>query len=81
MLDPEMWTDFVQHRKDIKKPLSPVAEKRMLSRLSRFVEQGMNVNAMLGSPKAGDVRLRFEQVVLQWCKPTNILVICLFSDE
>lgn len=47
MLDPEMWTDFVQHRKDIKKPLSPVAEKRMLSRLSRFLEQGLNVNAML----------------------------------
>ena len=47
MLDPEMWTDFVQHRKDIKKPLSSVAEKRMLSRISRFAEQGHNVNAML----------------------------------
>ena len=47
MLDQEMWIDFVQHRKDIKKPLSLVAEKRMLSRLSRFVEQGLNVNAML----------------------------------
>lgn len=47
MLELEMWTDFVQHRKDIKKPLSPVAEKRMLSKLSRFMEQGLNVNAML----------------------------------
>ena len=47
MLELEMWTDFVQHRKDIKKPLSQVAEKRMLSRLSRFLEQGLNVNAML----------------------------------
>lgn len=47
MLDQEMWTDFVQHRKDIKKPLSPVAEKRMLVRISRFEEQGQNVNAML----------------------------------
>jgi hypothetical protein len=47
MIDPELWADFVQHRKDIKKPLTLTAEKRMLSRLSRFVEQGMNVDAML----------------------------------
>lgn len=47
MLDLEIWLDFVQNRKDLKKPLSPVAEKRMLGKISRFLEQGMNVNAML----------------------------------
>ena len=47
MLDPELWLDFVQHRKDKKKPLSPVAEKRMLSRLSRFEEQGQDINNLL----------------------------------
>jgi len=47
MIDPELWADFVQHRKDIKKPLTQTAQKRMLARLSRFLEQGMNVDAML----------------------------------
>jgi len=47
MLDEELWLDFIQHRKDIKRPLSAVAEKRMLAKILRFMEQGQDVNAML----------------------------------
>jgi len=47
MLDEEMWADFVQHRKEIKKPLTAVAQKRMRMRLERFLQEGQDVNALL----------------------------------
>lgn len=47
MIDEELLKDFIQHRKEIKKPLTSVAEKRMRMRLERFTQEGQDVNALL----------------------------------
>jgi hypothetical protein len=47
MIDEELLKDFIQHRKEIKKPLTSVAEKRMRMRLERFGQEGQDVNALL----------------------------------
>jgi len=47
MIDEELFQDFMQHRKEIKKPLTAVAQKRMRMRLERFEQEGQDVNALL----------------------------------
>jgi len=46
-LDGELWGDFIQHRKEIKKPLTETATKRMLRKLERWHAAGVNVNECL----------------------------------
>lgn len=46
-LDSETWEDFRAHRKEIKKPLTPTAEKRMLRKLERLHAEGWDVNYCL----------------------------------
>lgn len=47
MLDEELFQDFIEHRKYLKKPMSPVAEKRMKMKLERWLEEGYDVTAMV----------------------------------
>lgn len=35
-LDPEIWRDFIQFRKEIKKPIFEIGESRMLKKLERL---------------------------------------------
>ncbi len=39
----EIWNDWIQYRKEIKKPLTPTAIKRQFSQLIEFKEKGYNV--------------------------------------
>lgn len=43
MPDEELFQDFIEHRKYIKKPMSPVAEKRMRAKLDRLEAEGYAV--------------------------------------
>lgn len=47
MLDEELFQDFIEHRKYIKKPMSPVAEKRMRKRLERLEDEGYLITQMV----------------------------------
>jgi len=47
MIDEELFKDFVQHRKELKKPLTAIAEKRMRMRLERFLKEGQDVNNLI----------------------------------
>ena len=46
-VDPEIWADFVQLRKEIKHPLTETAEKRIVAKLSKFVSEGFDPNEAL----------------------------------
>jgi hypothetical protein len=46
-LDKELWDDYIAYRKELKKPLTAVGEKRAIMKLQRFYEQGQNVNEIL----------------------------------
>lgn len=46
-LPPSAWSDFVKHRKAIKKPLTAVAETRMLTRLATLRGEGVDVLAAM----------------------------------
>jgi len=46
-LDVELWKDFVTNRKGIKKPMTDVAKKRMLMKMGRFHDHGIDVNECL----------------------------------
>jgi len=46
-LDAELWNDFISYRKEIKKPMTPTAIKRMLMRLGRLVEVGVHIQTMI----------------------------------
>lgn len=43
----ELWKDFLQHRKDMKSPMSLVAQRRAVSALDRFIKEGHDVNAII----------------------------------
>lgn len=47
MLKSDIWSDFISHRKSIKKPLSELAAKKILNRLGEFVQDGANPNEIL----------------------------------
>jgi hypothetical protein len=46
-IDDQVWADFVQHRKEIKAPLTGKASERLLVTLSKAREAGHNPNDML----------------------------------
>lgn len=46
-LDADLWRDFIANRKGIKKPMTGVAQKRMLMKLQRWHEAGIDVNECL----------------------------------
>ena len=46
-LDPADWKDFIDFRREKRKPLTPGGQKRMLNRLADFVSQGHNAAKML----------------------------------
>jgi len=46
-LDESLWADFMDHRKQMKKPLTSVATRRMLMKLSRWQASGIDVNECL----------------------------------
>lgn len=41
------WEDFCEHRREIKKPMSKVAEKRMLRKLTRLHNAGQDVSYLI----------------------------------
>jgi len=43
-INPDLWQDFIQHRKEIRHKLTPTATKYLLIRLSTFHNQGIDVN-------------------------------------
>lgn len=47
MIDEELFADFVEHRKQIKKPMTQIAQKRMRMRLEKYEMQGQDVNALI----------------------------------
>ena len=46
-IDDETWTDFLAHRKSIKKPLSQEAQKRLIKKLERLRADGQDAVAVL----------------------------------
>ena len=46
-LDGELWKDFVENRKGIKAAMTEVAQKRMLMKLERWHDRGIDVNECL----------------------------------
>lgn len=46
-LDAELWTDFVENRKQMKKAMTDVAKKRMLRKLERWNSTGIDINECL----------------------------------
>lgn len=46
-LNADDWNDFVAHRKEIKKPLTDTAKRRMLMKLYRMKEAGENISAVI----------------------------------
>ena len=46
-LDADLWRDFIANRKGIKKPMTEVGQKRMLMKLLRWHERGIDVNECL----------------------------------
>ena len=43
-INPDLWADFVQHRKEIHHALKPTTLKYLFIRLQKFHEQGIDVN-------------------------------------
>ena len=41
------WVDFLEYRQEIKKPLSTIGQRRMLTRLTRLHSEGYDANATL----------------------------------
>lgn len=39
-LDAELWNDYLEYRRESKKPLTKVGEKRALLKLKRFIDEG-----------------------------------------
>jgi hypothetical protein len=46
-INPDLWSDFIQHRKEIRHKLTPTATTYLLKRLARFHDQGIDVNLSL----------------------------------
>lgn len=46
-IDAGLWQDFITNRKGIKKPMTEVAQKRMLMKLERWHGRGLNINECL----------------------------------
>ena len=46
-IDPDLWCDFIQHRKEIRHKLTDTTQKFILKKLARFHQDGMDVNAAI----------------------------------
>jgi hypothetical protein len=46
-IDPDLWTDFIQHRKEMKKKLTPTSTRYLLKKLARYHSEGIDVNASI----------------------------------
>lgn len=46
-IDPDLWRDFVENRRQMKKPLTEVAKRRTLQKLVRLQGQGHDVNELI----------------------------------
>ena len=46
-LDPELWTDWISHRMELGKPLTPTGERRCLKKLERWHEMGVDLDAQI----------------------------------
>ena len=45
-IDSDLWQDFIGHRQDLKKPLTERAERRLLKKIERALEQGWTAEAV-----------------------------------
>jgi hypothetical protein len=46
-LDIELWDDYKAYRKELKRPLTAIAEKRAIRKLKLFHEQGNNITEVI----------------------------------
>lgn len=46
-INPDLWQDFIQHRREIRHKLTPTATKFLLKKLDKFHTNGIDVNACL----------------------------------
>jgi hypothetical protein len=61
-IDPTVWAEWVQHRKEIKKPLTPTTIKKQIAQLEKFDKLGMDtteiINASISAGYVGLFALR-----------------------
>jgi hypothetical protein len=43
-IDSDLWTDFIQHRKEIRHKLTPTSTNFLLKKLARYHNDGIDVN-------------------------------------
>ena len=48
MISAAAWAEWLEHRRQIKRPMTPLAERRMLARLERYAAEGIDVERALG---------------------------------
>lgn len=46
-LEASLWQDFLDHRTEIKKPMSPLAQKKMFGKLEKLLADGQDVRTVL----------------------------------
>lgn len=49
----ESWQEFTQHRREIKKPMTPLATRKMINKLDAMRKGGQNVKAVIDNAIAG----------------------------
>lgn len=61
-INPQVWAEWVQHRKEIKKPLTPSTIKKQIAQLEKFDKLGMDtteiINASISAGYVGLFALR-----------------------
>lgn len=61
-INPQIWAEWVQHRKEIKKPLTPSTIKKQIAQLEKFDKLGMDtteiINASISAGYVGLFALR-----------------------
>ena len=62
-IDPELWADYIQHRKEIRKPMSATNKRYCLRKLARFHKAGQDVNACIEQTLEGGWQGIFEYTV------------------
>jgi len=59
-IDPELWADLIQHRKEISHKVTPETLKYILKRLYRWNKRGVDVNACIEQSIANGYQGIFE---------------------
>lgn len=59
-LNKETWEDFKQHRKEIKKPMSFLAQKKTINQLTKMKEKGQDIDQVLNNSIANGWQGIFE---------------------